>query len=391
MERHIIEPRPGWRETVEAQGLTFSTTRLGSGQEIPYWNEKAMYVFTEEEIVHLEETSKRAHEMCIEAAKFLMTGDMGDIGLPEGALEVAEANLDANPPQLYGRFDFHFDGTEPAKIIEYNADTPTGLIETGVIQLFWLEDKFPEEEQFNFLHGALVKRWKTLAAEIDSPDIHFAHFGAAQDGTFEDWLSVAYLRDTAIQAGLATKAVTIQDIGYDRSNNVFINAYGEPMGACFKLYPWEDMLWEEFGAYVLNGETQTVWLEPLWKVVMTNKMLLPALAHLFPDSDHVMPSTVDRPGRFAGDFVNGWVAKPLFGREGDNIIIETPEFYKRHLGKYGEEGYVYQQWNPLPDFDGNKAVIGSWMVGDEPVGINVRESNGWITDFYARLVPHIYR
>ena len=35
---------------------------------------------------------------------------------------------------LYGRFDLRYDGQGPAKLLEYNADTPTSLFETAVFQ-----------------------------------------------------------------------------------------------------------------------------------------------------------------------------------------------------------------------------------------------------------------
>ena len=43
-----------------------------------------------------------------------------------------------NVPHLYGRFDFGYDG-ENLKMFEYNADTPTSLLEAAVVQWQWLE------------------------------------------------------------------------------------------------------------------------------------------------------------------------------------------------------------------------------------------------------------
>ena len=40
---------------------------------------------------------------------------------------------------LYGRFDFSFGGQGPAKLLEYNADTPTSIFEAAVFQWTWLE------------------------------------------------------------------------------------------------------------------------------------------------------------------------------------------------------------------------------------------------------------
>ena len=86
-----------------------------------------------DEVETLEEAAEDMHRMCLEAAKFLATGAMGDIGIGPQALELAAESLQAGDVDVYGRFDFVYDGQGgPAKMLEYNADTPTGLIEAAV-------------------------------------------------------------------------------------------------------------------------------------------------------------------------------------------------------------------------------------------------------------------
>jgi glutathionylspermidine synthase len=144
------------------------------------------------------------------------------------------------------------------------------------------------------------------------------------------------------------------------------------------------MLREDFGRRVMADPGAVTWVEPLWKVVLSNKALLAALWHLYPGHDNLLPSYLDGPGP-----LTDWVAKPLHGREGDGIRIHADGIDQLGSGHYGGEGYCYQQWCPLPDFDGNKAVVGSWVVGDHAAGIGIRESDGWVTDYYARFVPHV--
>ena len=59
-------------------------------------------------------------------------------------------------------------------------------------------------------------------------------------------------------------------------------------------------------------------------------------------------------------------------------------------GEYGEEGYIWQAYRALPSFDGNYAVIGSWIVGEEPAGIGIREDASPITRNSSRFVPHYF-
>src|SRR5690349_10950308 len=153
MKRLHSTPRPDWKARIESQGLVFSTTELPDGKTLEYWHEDAYYEFTMDEVETLETTAEQMHLMCLEAAKFLATGAMGGIGIGPQALELAAESLQAGDVDIYGRFDFVYDGRGgPAKMLEYNADTPTGLIEAAVAQWFWLQDVFPEKDQWNGIH-----------------------------------------------------------------------------------------------------------------------------------------------------------------------------------------------------------------------------------------------
>ncbi|GAA1822674.1 glutathionylspermidine synthase family protein [Planosporangium flavigriseum] len=382
MRRHPSTPRPGWRQTVESQGLVFPVTVCDDGSEIPYWYESAYYELTMSQVEELEEVTETLHGMAVEAARFLATGAMGNLGLPALALDLARDSLAKNPPSLYGRFDLRYDGTGPAKMLEYNADTPTGLLESAVAQYFWADDVFPDRDQWNSLHDRLVMAWRTQSLRFRSNTVHFAHSVADESG--EEWMTVAYLRDTADQAGLDTVGLTVEDIGYDKATGRFVDLAETPIDTCFKLYPWEDMLAEEFGVYVMTDPDSVTWLEPLWKVLLSNKALLAAMWHLYPDHPNLLPAYLVGPGP-----LTEWVAKPLHGREGANIRIHADGVRTTQPGGYGDEGWCYQQWCPLPDFDGNKAVLGSWIVDGKAAGVGIRESDSWVTDFYARFVPHV--
>jgi glutathionylspermidine synthase len=58
-------------------------------------------------------------------------------------------------------------------------------------------------------------------------------------------------------------------------------------------------------------------------------------------------------------------------------------------GEYGEEGFIYQEFFPLPSFDGNYPLIGSWVIGQQPAGIGIREAGSLITDNWSRFLPHL--
>src|SRR3954451_9451637 len=271
MWRHASPVRKDWRKTVESQGLVYPTTRHEDGTETAYWNEAAFYELSEAEGAHLETATEELHRMSIEASKYLATGELGGLGLVPGALELARESLERDDLSIYGRFDLRFDGTEPAKLLEYNADTPTGLVEASVVQWYWLEEAMASTDQWNSMHERLVQAWKAARHRLRSPVIHFAHH--PDDETNEEWMTVAYMRDVAIEARYETVGLTLDGIGWDPDRRRFVDLDEAPIYTAFVLYPWENMLRDEFGRHILADPLTTTWVEPPWKVLPSNKAL----------------------------------------------------------------------------------------------------------------------
>ncbi|GGU96225.1 putative glutathionylspermidine synthase [Streptomyces albospinus] len=396
MRRHTIEPRPDWQTIVEAQGLIYPLTRYPDDSLRPYWDESAYYSFSAAEIESLEEVVEELHGMCLAAAEHIVTHDrFADLGItdPQLAARVAEAwRRRAELPSLYGRFDLRYDGIGPAKMLEYNADTPTSLVEAASPQWFWMEDRFPTADQWNSLHERLVDAWKRQAALLPpGAPLHFAHSAADELG--EDLMTVAYLRETAEQAGLTTEAIAMEEIGWDRLSGRFVDQRLRFIRACFKLYPWEWLASDAFGPSVLDtldngGATgTTLWIEPAWKMLLSNKALLAILWELFPGHPNLLPAYLDGPRDLAAPDGPGYVAKPLLGREGAGVTVHPPG----SAAARPEELCCYQELAPLPEFDGNRVVLGTWVVEDEAAGLGIRESAGLVTDGYARFLPHLIR
>jgi glutathionylspermidine synthase len=302
------------------------------------------------------------------------------MGIPEQAIPLIESSWEAEPPSLYGRFDLSYDGKHPPKLLEYNADTPTSLLEAAVIQWYWLEELFPKRDQFNSIHERLVALWKELTPYLPGGRVDFCSLDDAEDG-----MTVTYLQDTAQQAGLATSIFPIHEIGWD--GNAFVGPDDQPLGAVFKLYPWEWMVREEFGQHI--AKASTVWIEPPWKMLLSNKGILPVLWELYPRHPYLLEAHFDNPG-----LMMSWVRKPLLGREGANITLHQPGNEVRTDGDYGDEGFIYQELAPPAVFDGMHTVLGSWVVGHEEgnaaAGMGIRESDTPIISNTSRFVPHLF-
>lgn len=380
MRRLQWDPRPGWDATVRSQGLVFIDTELPDGQVMSYWDESACYQLDLDEVLRLEAVTEELHDMCVAAAEFVVrTGRYREFGIPKWANDAIAASFERRPPSLYGRFDLCYDGVGPAKMLEYNADTPTGLVEAAIVQWYWLEDLRPDRDQWNSLHESLVAQWRRIMPRLADGTLHLSWTAADQSG--EDLMTVGYLAETAHQAGLKTTLIEIGDIGYD--GTCFVDLDLRPISTCFKLYPWETMLDEPFARTGLHPAMPITWIEPAWKLLLSNKALLALLWELYPGHDNLLPAYLDGPRDMAE-----YAVKPLFGREGASIRLHTRTGVQAQDGDYGDEGYCYQQFCPLPDFDGNRLVLGTWMVGDEAAGVGLRETKGLVTDGYARFLPH---
>jgi len=197
-------------------------------------------------------------------------------------------------------------------------------------------------------------------------------------------MTVHYLRDTAEQAGIKTSFILMGDLGWDQDRKFFLDLDYERVQSIFKLYPWEWLLNEQFGAHVLETYGQMTWIEPIWKMLLSNKAILPILWDLYPGH----PNILEAHAGYEFDMVQ-YVRKPLLGREGANVYVKTLDGEAENPGQYGEEGYIYQQYSRTSDFDGYHPVIGSWVIDGESAGIGIRESDGLITNDQSRFVPHL--
>ena len=373
MQRLSTEVRTDWQNAVESKGLLYHSV-----DGVPYWDESAYYEFTPAEVDVLESSTYELNRICLEAVQHIIDQDLFDQFLiPEDFRPYIRNSWEGDEHTIYGRFDLAYDGTNPPKMLEYNADTPTGLLEAAVIQWFWLQDKFPKRNQFNSIHERLIEAWKAVK-QTWTGDLYFA----ALQGHIEDYMTVNYLRDIAIQAGWETHYIDVEQIGWHPTRRVFTDQREKAIANCFKLYPWEWMQQEKFGPMVLHDTAN--WLEPPWKALLSNKAILAVLWELFPGHQNLLRA------EFEPLSTGNYVQKPILGREGANIsVFESGSLRLATEGPYTGP-VVYQQFCETSAFDGNHACIGSWIVNGWACGIGIREDDSIVTGNLSRFVPHLF-
>ncbi len=423
MRRHPSSRRFQWQERNESLGLIYAV-------DSSYWREDAHYSFKENEISTLEDAAAAVYSMLISAGDRIIESCrlggcgsecfMSRSGIPEWAHSQiirtwndGDANAWAHPgqtpdysPSIYGRFDFCYagEGSVP-KLFEFNAQTPTSLLEASVIQWGWLED-LGERDQWNSIHEKRILAWRRNMAALfqarpwmsKKVTVYFAYDAVEENG--EDYMNTVYMQETCRQAGFNTELIGMTEIGLDEGSGQFFHK-GKQIEVIFALYPWEWMWNEEGGKPIFKDMADprkegTVWIEPPYRAALWgNKAILPVLWEIFGE-DPILGKYL-LPAYFPGQQpveMTSYAMKPIWGREGASTrLVRDSNVLEESSGGYGAEGYVLQELCELPAFEGIEGVmhpvLGVWMIDGEPAGMGVRESSGLITDDGSCFVPHV--
>lgn len=385
MRRVALTPRQDWRAQMERLGFAFHTIDGAT-----YWDESAAYEFTLEQIERdIEGPTEAIEQLCFAFVETALASEaiLTRLAIPQKHWDLIAKSWRRGDRNLYGRLDLAYDGKGPAKLLEYNADTPTALFETGVAQWDWVEQAMARGilpagcDQFNSVHERLIAAF----AGLRHPSPYRLHLTCVQ-GSPEDKGTVDYLIECAKQAGLDTRFSFIEEIGL-LPDGRFCDGSNLPIETLFKLYPWEWMFRERYGDAL--GGSRCQFIEPPWKAVISNKGLLACLWEMAPGHPNLLPAFFEGDPRVES-LSPRRVRKPLYSREGANItLIERGQVIDSDDGPYGAEGFVLQDaaLNLFQQGE-NHAVLGSWLVASQACGLCVREDASPITKNTSRFVPH---
>jgi glutathionylspermidine synthase len=412
MKRHNnFFKRDNYAEEHDKIGFNYYSLPSGPNKD-EYWQEGVMYVLSETEIDKIQAATQEAHLMSIEMVeKMVKSGDYPDyFALDEHSIPLIEQSWKRKDPTLYGRFDFAFgkdaDGKDEIKLFEYNGDTPVSILECGVAQWNYVEQlpnlpenfahltngTFPEELriQYNLIDETLIETWQ----KNFDPDT-LIHFAASGGFRHEDWGNLIYVMDTANRAGMRVKEIQMQDIGLT-DTNLFIDKDDYEIKNCFKLYPWEWMTKELYAKDIIR--TSTRWMEPAWKMLLSNKAMLVELWKMFPNHPILLAAYSE--AQMAQITDGNFCKKAKHGREGANVnqvkkrfgvTVEDKLAQGSHfVGDYVDWGYIYQQWHNIQAHDGYYPIIGSWIIGDKACGMSIREDKNIVTGNDAFFASHIF-
>ncbi len=189
-----------------------------------------------------------------EAGEYVIENDLfHDINIPFNLVDIIKESWENDVHwHLYSRFDLAggIDGKD-IKLIEFNADTPTSLFETAIIQWALLKaNGLDEASQFNNLYEAIKDNFKriiTLESPIEKFEEYYKDLGwkilfSSISSSSEDINTTKLLQHIASEAGFNTEFEYIDKVEF-ADEGIF--AKDESFEFWFKLIPWEDIAIDE--------------------------------------------------------------------------------------------------------------------------------------------------
>ena len=357
-----------------------------------------LVVISEAEAEAYYEATNALYDMYVEAAEHVVENNLfHEIGIPFNLVEVIKESWENDVHwHLYGRFDLAGGvNGKPIKLLEFNADTPTALFETAIVQWAMLkQNNLEEESQFNGLYEALVdnfKRLVTLEEDVSTFEERYDGWNflfTSVKGNSEEENTVRLLQHIATEAGFETEFAYIDDIEFSSEDGIFYQDKNYELW--FKLIPWEDIALEESDLAMLLTNIiknqKAIIFNPAYTLLFQSKGLLKILWDLYPNHPLLLESS------FEPLHAQKQVKKPVFGREGGSVSIldETSQDIESVEGDYNNHKMVYQAYTELiTDTQGLSYQAGVFYAY-EACGLGFRKG-GKILDNMSKFVGHIVK
>ncbi|WP_270966126.1 glutathionylspermidine synthase family protein [Campylobacter upsaliensis] len=375
---------------LESIGFSWHTDEDGND----YLDNKLICVSKNEANAYYE-AANELYDMFIAAAQNVIDNDRFDeLGIPFNLIDAIKMSWENEVHwHLYGRFDFAggLDG-KPVKLIEFNADTPTSLFESAILQWAMLkQNNLDEHLQFNSIYESLMDNFKRLITLDESVEEFEEHYRgwkilfSSVAGNKEEELTTKLLAHIAKDAGFECDFAYVDEVEFGEEG-IFKN--GVNYEYWFKLIPWEEIAIEEGELAMLLTQImrnqKAIILNPAYTLLFQSKGILKILWELYPNHPLLLESSCEPlQGK---DFVR----KPMFGREGANIsIVKDDVKLQENIGPYGNNKMIYQQYYELNSNENEYYQAGVFFAY-EGCGLGFRKG-GLIIDNASKFVGHIIK
>ena len=377
--------------TLEELGFSWHT----DNDNTKYVSDKLVQISQNEAEAYYKATNE-IYDMYVEAAEYVIENDLFfDLGIPFNLVDAIKKSWENDVHwHIYGRFDLAGGiNNLPIKLIEFNADTPTSLFETALLQWALLKhNNMDENRQFNTVYESIQNNFKRLVTLFDDIDEFEERYDGCKilfssvEGDDEEEATTKLLQQIATDAGFNTGFEYLQNVRFDEDG--IFDSNDNQYEYWFKLYPWEDIAHDEPElATTLTDIMQNqkaIILNPAYTLLFQSKGMLKILCDLFPDSPYLLKTSFEPLGGIQH------VEKTVFGREGANtkIVASNGSILEEIDGPYGNYKKVYQEYVDFPkDENGAKYQAGVFFAY-EACGLSFRKGSE-IMDNMSKFVGHV--
>lgn len=377
-------------ETLDKIGFTWHTDSDGT----KYVSDELVQI-TQAEAEAYYEAGNELYDMYVEAAEHVIDNDLFfDLGIPFNLVDMIKKSWENDVHwHIYGRFDLAggIDG-KPIKLIEFNADTPTSLFETTLLQWALLkENSMDEDSQFNNLYEAIRENFKrliTLDEDTSSFENHYDGWKilfSSVEGNDEEEATVRLLQQMATDAGFNTHFEYLQNVKFDEDG--VYDSGDNNYEYWFKLYPFEDIAHDEPElattlSTIMNNQ-KAILLNPAYTLLFQSKGMLKVLWDLYPNHPLLLNTSFEPLKETLH------VEKCVFGREGANtkIIDTNGDILTQTDGEYDNYKKVYQEYVEFPKDTLDSKYQAGVFFSYESCALSFRKG-GEIMDNMSKFVGH---
>ena len=351
---------------------------------------------TQDEAEAFYEATNELYDMYVAAAEYVINNDLfHELGIPFNLVDIIKSSWENDVHwHLYGRFDLAggVDG-KPIKLIEFNADTPTSLFETAIIQWAMLKfNNLNEASQFNDVYEALVENFKrliTLEEDTSRFDEYYEGWKilfSSIAGSSEDENTTRLLEAAARDAGFECDFAFASEVSFDDENGIFWN--GQNWEYWFKLIPWEMIAIDESDlALIIKNiikNQKAIILNPAYTLLFQSKGIMKILWDLYPNHPLLLESSFEP--------LNGkkQVKKPFLAREGANVSIINSDgsIEIQNDGEYANGKFLYQEFADFAKDENGDSYQAGMFFAFEGCALGFRKGKD-IIDNYSKFVGHI--
>ena len=389
----IQKTMPITTDYLESIGFSWHTDTDGT----PYAPAQLVEISSEEAEAYYQAVNE-LYDMYVSAAQYVIDNDLFfELGIPFNLVELIKQSWENDVHwHLYGRFDLAggLDG-KPIKLIEFNADTPTAVFETAILQWAMLKQNgLDEAAQFNDLFDGLVENYKRLMT-LDDDTSAFDELYAQNpykilftciEGNSEDEATTRLMQAAAKHAGFNTRFAYIHEISFDDEGGISVD--GENYEFLFKLVPWEQIAIDEGElALILQNivnNQKAIILNPAYTLLFQSKGIMKILWDLYPNHPLLLESSYEP---LAG---KKYVKKPFLAREGANVSVidANGDVLAQNGGEYENGKFLYQEYYDFnTDEKGQKYQAGVFFAY-EGCALGFR-CGGEIINNFSKFVGHI--